>query len=147
MAGGSFIFNVAKGSAGEMARDDATKFGMLLLQVVEADTTLRDRTTVATILAASNTEATFMNYARKTSLTATRTVDHANDRVDLDLPDQTWVAAGGATDNTLVKLIIFYEEAAADATRIPIAAYSFDYVTSGVDLLAQVNSAGFLRAA
>lgn len=146
MSGGNFIFNVAKGSAGEMARDDATKFGMLLLQVVEADATLIDRDTVAAILAAANTEATFTNYGRKTALTATRTVDDTNDRVDLDLPDQTWAAAGGATNNTIVKLIIFYEEAAGDATRIPITAHDFDYVTTGTDLLAQLNAAGFFRA-
>lgn len=146
MSGGNFIHNVAKGSAGEMARDSAAQFGMLLLRVVESDALLKDYDTVAAILAGGNTEANFTNYARKAGITATRVVDDTNDEVTLDMPDQTWTLAGGATNNTLVKLIIFYNEGGTDATRIPICAYSFDYTTTGVDLVAQVNAAGFYRA-
>lgn len=139
------VFNIAKGAAAEKARDDATKFGFLLLKVAEADASMKDRTTVADVLAGS-TEANFTNYARKTGVTATLTVDQTNDRVDLDIPDQTWSSAGGATNNTLAKLIIYYEEAAADATRIPITAHDFVVTTDGTDIIAQINASGFYRA-
>lgn len=139
-----FVFNVAKGSAGELARDDATKFGILLLKTAESDAVLKDYDTVAAILAGSNVEADFTNYARKTPLTATRTVDDTNDRVALDLPDQTWTNAGGGTNNTLVKLIVFYEESAADSGRIPITAHDFNVTTDGSNLTATI--ADFYRA-
>lgn len=141
-----FVFNVAKGAAAEKARDDATKFGMLILKTVESDALMKDRTTVADLLA-GNTEANFTNYVRKTPLTATLTVDQANDRVDLDIPDQTWTTAGGAVNNTTAKIVIFYEEAAADATRIPIVALDFVATTDGNDLQVVINAAGFYRAA
>jgi hypothetical protein len=133
-----FVFNVAKGSAGEFARDDATKFGILLLKTAESDATLKDYDTVAAILAGANTEADFTNYTRKTALTATRTVDDTNDRVDLDLADQTWTAAGGAANNTLVKLIVFYEESAADSGRIPITCHDWAVTTDGSDQTATI---------
>lgn len=139
------VFNVAKGSAGEFARDDATKFGILLLKTAASDATLRDQDTVAAILAGGSTEADFTNYARKTPLTATRTVDDTNDRVALDLSDQTWTSAGGASNNTLAKLIVFYEESAADSGRIPITAHDFAVTTDGSDLTVTISD--FYRAA
>jgi NADH dehydrogenase/NADH:ubiquinone oxidoreductase subunit G len=133
-----FVFNVAKGSAGEFAVDDATKFGILLLKTAASDATLKDQDTVAAILAGGSTEADFTNYTRKTGLTATRTVDDTNDRVDLDLADQTWTAAGGAANNTIVKLIVFYENAAADATRIPVTCHDWAVTTDGSDQTATI---------
>jgi len=141
------VFNIAKGAAAEKVRDGATVLIVLLMQANEAETTLLDRTDLADLFVeAGNTEATFTNYARKTGLTATLTVDNTNDRVDLDLPDQTFVAAGNGTNNTLTKLIVAYEEAAADATRIPLTHHDFSVTTDGSDLTAQFNAAGFFRA-
>ena len=96
---------------------------------------------------AGTTEATFTNYARKTGITGTITVDDTNDRVDVDIPDQTWTSAGGATNNTLTKLVTAYEESAADSGRIPMTHHDFAVTTDGSDITAQVNSAGFGRAA
>jgi hypothetical protein len=141
------VFNIAKGSVAELARDDATKFGILLLKVVEADATLIDRATVAAILAAANTEADFTNYARKTPLTGTLAVDNTGNVVTVDLPDQTWVNAGNGTNNNLVKLIVFYENAAADATRVPLTFHDFVATTDGNNLLAQLTTAYFFQAA
>lgn len=140
-------FNIAKGRWVQWVIDDPTKIGVLLLKVAEADATLVDHDTVAAILAGANTEADFTNYARKTGITATPTLDDTNDRRDVDIPDQTWTSAGGAVNNTLVKLIIFYEQAAADATRIPIGAADFAETTDGNNLVATINAAGFARAA
>ena len=141
-----FIFNIAKGAFVEKFRDSAANGLILLLKVNEAESALKDHDTVAAILAAANTECDFTNYARKTGITGTITVDDTNDRVDVDIPDQTWAAAGGAPNNTLTKLIVAYEEAAADATRIPIAGLDFAPTTDGSDITAQINAAGIARA-
>lgn len=141
------VFNISKGAVAEKIRDSAAACLILLLKVNESEATLVDRTTVAAILAAANTEADFTNYARKTGLTGSITVDNTNDRVDVDIADQTWTSAGGASDNTLTKAIVAYEEAAADATRVPLTHHDFSTTTDGGDLTLQVNSAGFYRAA
>ena len=141
------VFNIAKGAAAEKVRDGATVLIVLLLQANEAETALLDHDELnALLLAAGNTEATFTNYARKVGLTATLTVDDTNDRVDLDLPDQTFVAAGNGVNNTLTKLIVAYEESAADTGRIPLTHHDFSVTTDGSDLTAQFNAAGFFRA-
>ena len=142
-----FVFNIAKGAVAEMARDDNTKFGILLLKVAEADGTLQDYDTVAAILAGANTEADFTNYARKTGLTGTLAVDDTGNVVTVDLADQTWTNAGNGTNNNLVKLIVYYENAAADATRVPCTGHDFVATTDGNDLLAQLTTAYFFQAA
>jgi len=141
-----FVFNIAKGAVAEKVRDGASVLGMMLLKVSEADATLKDRDDLAAILANGSTEADFTNYARKTGLTATITVDDTNDRVDVDIPDQTWTSAGGGTNNTLTDLIVYYQEAAADASRVPLTLHDFAETTTGSDITAQVNAAGFFRA-
>ena len=142
------VFNISKGAFVEKIRDAGTNVLVLLLQANEAESTLIDRDTVALMLAeAGTTEATFTNYARKTGITGTITVDDTNDQVDVDIPDQTWTSAGGATNNTLTKLVTAYEESAADSGRIPMTHHDFAVTTDGSDITAQVNSAGFGRAA
>jgi hypothetical protein len=144
---GDGVFNQAKGSVGEMALDDNTKFLVLLLETAEADTTLVDYDDVGALLVGTPIEAAFTSYARKTPITATRTVDDTNDRVDVDIPDQTWSPAGNGTNETLAKLVVAYENAAADASRVPCTHHDFVVTTDGSDLTAQFNAAGFYRAA
>jgi hypothetical protein len=138
-------FNISKGRIAEKAADGASNFIVMLLSATSADAALADFDTVALMLAGTPDEATFTNYARKTGLTGVITVDDTNDRVDVDLPDQTWTAAGGAANNTLVKLVVAYEESAADSGRIPLTAHDFAVTTDGSDLTAQFNAAGFIR--
>lgn len=140
------VFNISKGAVAEKFRDGAANGGIMLLKVNEASGTLVDYDTLAAMLAGSNTEADFTNYARKTGLTGTITVDDTNDRVDVDLPDQTWAVAGGATNNSLTKLIAYYQESAADSGRIPLTHHDFVVTTDTSDITAQVNAAGFYRA-
>ncbi len=142
------VFNIAKGAVAEKIRDSASVVGVMLLKANEAESTFVDRDDLAALLgAAGNTEADFTNYARKTSLTGTITVDDTNDRVDVDLPDQTWTAAGGATNNTLTKAIVYYQESAADSGRVPLTHHDFAVTTDGSDVTIQFNAAGFYRAA
>lgn len=140
------VFNISKGRAVEKIADAATNVGVMLLKANESESTLIDRTDLADLIAqAGNTEADFTNYARKTGLTGTITVDNTNDLVDVDFPDQTWTSAGGASNNTLTKAVVYYEEAAADASRIPMTHHDFAATTDGTDLNLQVSANGFLR--
>ncbi len=142
------VFNIAKGAVAEMVRDSAAKMLVMLLKANETEATLVDYDDVAALLVpAGNTEADATNYARKTSITGTITVDDSNDRVDVDMPDQTFTALGNGTNNTLTKLVTAYENAAADATRIPCTHHDFALTTDGSDVTAQFNAAGFFRAA
>lgn len=141
------VFNIAKGAGAEKVRDAASNLGVLLLSAAEADATLADHDDLSALLgAAGNTEAAFTNYARKTSISGTITVDDSNERVDVDIPDQTWSSAGNGTNETLAKLIVFYDEGGTDATRIPITHHDFTPTTDGSDLTASFASAGFYRA-
>jgi hypothetical protein len=141
------VFNISKGAVAEKVRDGASNILLLLLKVAQADGTLIDHDTVAAILAAANTEADATNYARKTGITGTITVDDTNDRVDVDMPDQTFTALGGATNNSIVKAIIAYQESAADSGRIPLTQHDCAVTTDGTDVTLQLNAAGFFRAA
>lgn len=141
------VFNISKGAFAEKIRDSGTDVLILLMQANETEATLVDYAELdALFTPAGNTEATFTNYARKTGLTGTITVDNTNDRVDADVPDQTWTSAGGATNNTLTKLVTAYEESAAETGRVPMTHHDFAVTTDGSDVTAQVNAAGFARA-
>ena len=75
---------------------------LLVINTSATDATLRDLDTLALVLADANTaEVTNTNYARKVLTDADIVAfapDDANDRVDLDIPDQTFsaIAAGDA---------------------------------------------------
>jgi len=142
------VFNIAKGAVAEKVRDGAANLLVLLLKANEAEATLVDRDDIAALLgAAGNTESDATDYARKTGLTGTITVDDTNDRVDVDVPDQTWTGLGGATNNTLTKLIVAYQESAADSGRVPLTHHDFAITTDDSDVTAVFNAAGFFRAA
>ncbi|RIK91767.1 MAG: hypothetical protein DCC73_15000 [Proteobacteria bacterium] len=154
------VFNIAKGRIVEFynrvkSNDPANSaFVVVLLKTAEADTTLEDYDDLAALLAAAGSdEADFTNYARKTltdaDLAALPAPDDANNRRDLDLPDQTWVNAGGATNNSLVKMIVCYDPdttGGTDADLIPCTHYDCVFTTDGSSITPQFNAAGFYRA-
>lgn len=137
------VFNIAKGAVAEKFRDGAANGLMLLLIAADTDDTMRDTDTVAALLGTSADEATDGSYARKTGLTGTITVDDTNNRVDVDIPDQTWTALAGAA---ITDLVIAYQESAADSGRIPLTLHDFAITPDGSDVTAQVNASGFFRA-
>lgn len=146
------VFNIAKGKVKHYAELGAASDALVvvLLKAAEADTTLADYDDLGALLAAvGNTEADFTNYARKSLTAATVTVDDVNDRLDIDIADQTWTTAGGAANNTLVKLVVCYDgdtAAGTDANIIPLTHHDFSVTTDGSDLTAQFAAAGFFRA-
>ena len=141
---GDLVFNRSKGAFAEMFRDGAANGIVLLLSTGVADATMADFDDVAALLAGAPVEVVDGSYARKTALTGTVTVDDSNDRTDVDIPDQTWSALAGPDP---VSLVVAYENAAADATRIPLSHHDFAVTSDGSDVTAQFNAAGFARAA
>jgi hypothetical protein len=153
------VFNIAKGRVNEYMNridsNDPTNSALVIvaLKASEADATLEDYDDLSTLLAqAGNTEADFTNYARKvltdTDITAP-TPDDTNNRQEADCPDQTWSSAGGATNNTLTKLLFCYDNdstGGTDSNIIPLTHHDFAVTTDGTDLVAQINAAGFFRA-
>lgn len=140
-----------EGAAVEKFRDGANLI-IVLLKTAQADDTLRDYDDLAAALAAgggtANVEANFTNYARKTVAngSVTLTYDSANNRYDIDIADQTYTSAGGGTNNTLVKAL-FCEDGANDAARKILTAQDCAVTTDGNNLVLQIATAGFYRAA
>lgn len=155
---GDIVFNVAKGRVNELhdrvdGNDPANSALVIVLLKSggEADSGLIQRDTLADVLSAS-TECDFTNYARKTltdSDISASVVDDTNSRREADLADQTWTSAGGATNNTVAKLLVCYDPdttGGTDSSIIPLVAMDFAIMTNGTDITAQVNSAGYFRA-
>ena len=138
------VFNVSKGAFIEKVRDGAANILVLLLIAADTDDAMRDTDTVQALLATGADEATDGSYARKTGITGTITVDDTNNRVDLDIPDQTWTALAGAA---ITDLVVAYQESAADSGRVPMSLHDFVISPDGSDVTAVVNASGIMRAA
>lgn len=135
------VFNIAKGAAAEKIRDGANIQVVVLDVGATTDATLRDDTTLSGVLGHA-TERSTNGWARKSisNASVTLTVDQTNDRVDLDIADQTWTAvtSGASTD------LVIVEDTGADASRVPLTLHDFAITPDGSDVTAQV--ANFYRA-
>jgi hypothetical protein len=153
-----FVFNIAKGRVAELYNrvdtNDPTNSVLVILILatsgIETDAVLKDVDTVTALVAGTTNEVTNTGYARKT-LTDTDIVafapDDTNDRVDLDIPDQTWtaVAAGDGWNDFVVN----YDNdstAGTDANIVPLTQHDFVLTPDGSDITAQIAVAGFFRA-
>jgi len=153
-----FVFNIAKGRVGEFYNrvdtNDPANSALIIVILrtasIETDAVLKDKDTLADVLSGTTDEATNTNYARKT-LTDTDisafAADDTNDRVDLDIADQTWTSV--ASGDGWSKLLVCYDNdttAGTDANIIPLTAHDFVVTPDGTDIVAQIASAGFYRA-
>jgi hypothetical protein len=139
----NFIFTIAKGRFIQQSSlatgADAVLVCLLKSSGLQADATLQDYTTLSTLLA-SNTEATFTNYGRKVLTSGlTITQNFTTNVQTVAIGNQTWFAAGGASNDVLGKLITAYRPTSAspDSACIPMLAYDFTATTTGSDLIAQ----------
>lgn len=153
-----FVFNVSKGRAAEFynrvdSNDPANSALIVVILAtsgLETDAVLKDSTDLADVLGGTTNEVTNSGYARKTLTDAditALTIDYSNDRVDLDIPDQTWT--GVAAGDGWSKLIICYDSdttGGTDSNIIPVTAHDFVVTPDGSDITAQINAAGFYRA-
>ncbi|WP_299942105.1 hypothetical protein [uncultured Microbulbifer sp.] len=150
------VFNIAKGRVNayteSVAGDDleSSALVVVLLQVAQEDANLAASERLSEVLSASNVEADFTNYERKVlSDVEPPTTDHTSGVQSADIPDQVWTAAGGAQNNTLVKLLVCYTPDSVNGTDdqvVPLTYHDFPINTDGSDLLAQINAAGFFRS-
>lgn len=126
-------------------------FLVIVFNAGDTDATIKDVDTVAAIEAlASTAEVTNVNYARKTLANGSLTItyDDTNDRVDVDFADQTWtsVAAGDAWTD----ICVAYDSdstGGTDANVVPMTWHDFPVTPDGSSITAQLNAAGFFRAA
>jgi hypothetical protein len=152
-----FVFNISKGRAAEFynrvdTNDPAASelvIAILATSGIETDAVLRDKDTFADVVAGTTNEVTNTGYAKKvlseTDLAAFAP-DDTNDRVDLDIPDQTWtaVAAGDGWND----FVVCYDPVGSQThtDMIPMTQHDFVLTPDGSDITAQVNAAGFFRA-
>lgn len=144
----------------ELARDTSAALGaMLLIEAgLQADDALSDHATVAAMLASTNDEATFTNYARLILPNPTVTVDNLNDRVLMGISGAApvtvrWDSAGGSGGgviNNVIKKIVFYYDptpgSSTDAQLIWLSAHDASAQTDGTHLVFTLGTDGILRA-
>lgn len=139
------VFNIAKGAVAEKIRDGANIQVLVLATTgLEANTVLRDVDTVTALVAGTTNEVTNTNYARKSisNGSVTLTVDDTNDRVDVDIADQTWAAILAGDGWSLA--VTCEDVGGADASRVPLTMHDFVLTPDGSDLTATI--AVFYRA-
>lgn len=153
-----FVYNIAKGRVAELYNrvdtndpaNSALVVAVLATAGIESDATLRDADTLAAVVAGTTNEVTNAGYARKILTDADLVAfapDDVNDRVDLDIPDQTWtgVAAGDGWND----LVVCYDSdttSGTDANIVPLTQHDFVITPDGSDITVQIAAAGFYRA-
>jgi len=119
---------------------------------IETDAVLKDVDDVAALVAGTTNEATNTGYARKVLSDADVVAfapDDTNDRVDLDIPDQTWTGVANDGTGAIGDLVVAYDSdsaAGTDANIVPMTQHDFAVTPDGSDVTAQVAAAGFFRA-
>ncbi len=150
-----FVFNISLGRVRELstlpATNDALILILLLTAGLEADTVLRDYDDLAALLTATNDEATFTGYARRTLASVVNTApDDTNNRADTDAADPASYTNTGGASQAVSKAIICYDgdtTAGTDAALVPLTSHdcvvTFDV---GVATTISFNASGFYRA-
>src|SRR3972149_6616116 len=109
------VFNIALGRVAELYNrvdlSDPTNAALIIVILattgIETDAVLKDKDDLAAVVAGTTNEVTNTGYARKVLTDADIVAfapDDTNDRVDLDIPDQTWtgVAAGDGWNDVVI---------------------------------------------
>ena len=143
-----FVFNNRKADFGYYcglpAANDALIVVLLNSSGLQSDATLIDYDDLAAILAANGEQTTM---GRKTvTAGVTVTVDDANDRVDIDMPDLVWTAATGAATGALLVCYDPDTTSGTDSSIIPLTKHDFVATPAGGDITAQFAVGGFARA-
>ena len=149
------VFNIVKGRVAELynrvdAGDPSTArlFVIPISAGAASDAALRDCADFAAIITAGATELTTGGWNRKTLAAAdiaAFAADNTNDRVDLDIADQTWTAVSGSASTDLV---ICYAAVTSPTNNqlVPLTLHDFAVTPNGGDITAQIAAAGFFRA-
>lgn len=154
------VFNIAKGRVAELynrvdLNDPAASALLVILLAasgIETDAVLRDKDTFADVVSGTTNESTNTGVARKTLTDADIVAfgpDDTNDRVDLDIPDQTWTGVANDGTGAIGDLTVNFDNdtgAGTDANIVPLTLHDFSVTPDGSDLTAQIAAAGFFRA-
>lgn len=116
---------------------------------IESDATLKDKDTFSDVVSGTTNEVTNSGYAKKVldnTSSITITYDDTNDRVDVDIPDQTWtaVAAGDGWNDIVTNYDPVGSQTHTD--MIPWTLHDFVVTPDGSDITAQIATSGFFRA-
>lgn len=154
----NLVFNIAKGMVNQYVSnvENNSPAGcelVLIAYVVvsDQDAAMIDVDTIAALEALSNVaEATNGSYARIDLVAADNVasaVDDSNDRRESDFDDQTFSSV--ASGDNWTDLVVAYDPtgSSADSALIPLTLSDFVVTPDGNDIVAQVNAAGFFRAA
>lgn len=143
---GNIVFNIALGKVASLAALPGTNDALIVVPIettgIVSDATMRDYDTLADLLAGASNEQTTMG--RKTVTSASVTVNDTNDRVEVDIADQTWTAATG---NAISALVICYDPdttTGTDADLIPLTKHDLSLTPDGNNFTLTV--ADFFRA-
>jgi len=152
-----FVFNIAKGRAAELYNrvdNNDPANSALIIAAIDAfgdtDAAMKDRDDLSALLGGTANEVTNSGYSRKTLTDADIVAfapDDNNDRVDLDIPDQTFTAVAAGTAWT--DLVICYDSdttGGTDSNVVPLTNHDFAVTPDGSDIVAQIAAAGFFRA-
>jgi hypothetical protein len=153
----NMVMNIALGRVTELYNrvdtNDPTNSVLVVIawNASASDATIKDVDTVAALEATSGVdEVSNTGYARKILTDADLVAfapDDTNDRVDLDIPDQTWTGVAAGTNWT--DLAICYDNdstSGTDSNIIPLTWHDFVVTPDGSDITAQIAAAGFYRA-
>lgn len=157
---GNIVFNISLGRVAELYNrvdsndpaNSAIVIALLAASGIEADSVLKDKDDFAAVVSGATNEATNTGYARKV-LTDSDIVafapDDTNDRVDLDIPDQTWTAVANDGTGAIGDLVTNYDSdttGGTDANIVPMTLHDFAVTPDGSDVIAQIAATGFFRA-
>lgn len=152
------VFNIALGRVAELYNrvdlNDPANSALIIVVLatsgIESDAALKDKDDLAAVVLGTTNEVTNTNYARKVLTDADLAAfapDDTNDRVDLDIPDQTWTAV--AVGDGFNDLLVCYDSdttVGTDANIVPLTMHDFVVTPDGSDITAQIAAAGFYRA-
>lgn len=141
---GQIVFNIALGRVRELYNrvksDDPGNSALILVPLetsgLESDAVLKDKDTLADVLAGATNEQTTMGRKTLTQaeLAALPAPDDTADTVSLALPTTIWSAASG---NGISKIAVCYDPdttAGTDSSIVPLTAFDFVQVPSGSDI-------------
>ncbi len=143
----SIVCNNALGRVGELYKrvdtNDPVNSAFVVLALAEAgiesDAVLKDKENVFDLLSGTTNEVTNTNYSRKTLTDADLVAmlpDHVNDRLVLDIPDQTFTAIVAGDDWS--KIVIGYDPDTTSGTNAsiePLTVHDFVKRPDGSDII------------
>lgn len=154
------VLNIALGRVAELynrvdTNDPANSVLVIVLIAaagIETDAVLKDKDHLQDFVTGATNEATNTGYARKILTDADIVAfapDDVNDRVDLDIADQTWTAVANDGTGAIGDLLVCYDNdstGGTDANIIVMTMHDFAVTPDGSDITAQIAATGFYRA-